>query len=122
MAEHICGAVLPNTVGPYVEHLAACPKTHPDHAAFCQAIVSMIAWDAAMAERSATVRERSDVTGERSRNVSERSPEGDERSCERCGTVFVTANVRKRFCSTACRSGGHRERSATVRERSGRSA
>lgn len=47
MAKHVCGAVLPNAVGPYVEHLAACPETHPDHADFCKAIVSLIAYDAA---------------------------------------------------------------------------
>lgn len=50
------------------------------------------------------------------------------RTCARpdCGATFTTTNVRKRYCSTACRSADHHARVATdavnVRVRAARAA
>ena len=91
MSTHTCGTVLPTTVGPHVEHLAACPETNRELRDWLRAIVSAVHYEAALVERPRKV---------------------VDRACERCGTTFTTTNVRKRFCTTACRSRGYRERSA----------
>lgn len=88
-----CGHTVPADVTAIVEHLAHCPKTDATVAEWCRVIVAHVA--AAVAQAEAAERSRKTIT----------------RSCERCGAAFETTNVRKRFCSTACRSGRHRERS-----------
>lgn len=105
MAKHVCGAVLPNAVGPYVEHLAACPETHPDHADFCKAIVSLIAYDAARdrgvpptvsRDKSGTVTRHRRDTGETrdvSRDTSRFSPSVSRDSDE---TVRVPSGMSTR--------------------------
>lgn len=91
MITHRCGTVIPADIETYVRHLAACPEAHPETGGACQGIVSIIEREAAQDARS-----RKAV----------------DRTCERCGETFTALNVRKRFCTTACRSRGYRERSA----------
>jgi protein-arginine kinase activator protein McsA len=92
-----CGHTVLADVTAVVEHLAHCPETDAKVAEWCRAIVEHVASAVAL--------------GETQRKAAERSRKTIVRSCERCGTTFETANVRKRFCTSQCRSGGHRERS-----------
>lgn len=50
MIQHTCGAVLPATVGDFVQHLAACTKTRPAMRAWTREIVATVAAIAAMDE------------------------------------------------------------------------
>ena len=51
MSVHTCGTTLPNTLGPRVEHLAACPETHDELRGSLAAVVSGLAYDVAKAKR-----------------------------------------------------------------------
>lgn len=86
---HGCGTSVPTKVGDYVEHLATCPRTNPELRDWLVSIVNLVQYEAEAERSSKTV----------------------ERHCERCGTAFPATNVRKRFCSTPCRSRQYRERS-----------
>lgn len=75
MSTHTCGAVLPTTTGPFVEHLAACPDTTTEISAWCQALVKAAAYGSDLPERSVLVSRDENETATRhdlSRETSER--------------------------------------------------
>lgn len=47
---HTCGTSVPATIAARVVHLATCPETRPELAAWCRAIVDDVARDAAQNE------------------------------------------------------------------------
>ena len=102
MITHTCTASLPADVAALVEHLAYCPSTPPELVSVCRDLIRTAAEGARFESRNVPAATSAKV---------ERSRKTLVRSCERCGNTFETTNVRKRFCSTPCRSGRHRERS-----------
>lgn len=62
MIRHTCGSVIPPDIETYVRHLASCPNSGREIAAWCHAIVSSVAYERAHGETGETPTETRDLT------------------------------------------------------------
>lgn len=62
MIRHTCGSVIPPDIETYVRHLASCPDSGREIAAWCHAIVSSVAYERAHGETAETPTETRDLT------------------------------------------------------------
>ena len=66
MIRHNCGSVIPPDIETYVRHLASCPDSGREIAAWCHAIVSSVAYERAHGETGETPTETPAVSREMS--------------------------------------------------------
>lgn len=62
MIKHNCGSVIPPDIETYVRHLASCPDSGREIAAWCHAIVSSVAYEQAHGETAETPTETQAVS------------------------------------------------------------
>jgi DNA-binding CsgD family transcriptional regulator len=60
--KHTCGSVIPPDIEAYVRHLASCPDSGREIAAWCHAIVRSVAHEKAHGETAETPTETRDLT------------------------------------------------------------